>query len=175
MHIVVLVLGVLAGLGFWYYRLRAARDAAGEVVDAVGRMRGSMRRKKIRKQTELSPLTAIDDPVVAAATVLVALVTDDVALSDQREAAIRAELEQLTDARKAEEALVYAKWAASQIDETGIVIDKVGPFLAEKLYENEKHALIVMTRSVYEAQGPDLPTAGNRIRRLTQKLGLEVH
>ena len=175
MHILLLVLGVVAGLGFWWYRLRAAHDAASEVVDAVGRVRGSMRRKKIRQQTQLSPLTAVDDPVVAAATILVALVTDDIALTDQREAAIRAELEQLTTAKKAEEALVYGKWAASQIDETGMVIDRLGPFLGERLDVNEKHGLIGMARNVYEAQGPDLPTAGNRIRRLTQKLGLEVH
>ncbi len=175
MHIVVLVLGLLAGLGFWWYRLRAAHNAASEVVDAVGRVRGSMRRKKIRKQTELSPLTAINDPVVAAATILVALATDDAALSPAREDAIRTELSELTSGDRAEEAFVYGKWAAGQIDDTGIVIDKVAPFLAERLYANEKDGLLTMARNVFAAGGPDLPSGGQRLRRLTQKLGLEIH
>src|SRR5690606_27492066 len=115
------------------------------------------------------------DPVVAAATILVALVSDDVALSDQRAAAIRVELERITSPDKAQAALIRARLAADQIDETTTVIDTLAPFLAERLYDDEKHALIEMTRGVFEAHGPDLPTGSQHIRRLTQKLGLEVH
>lgn len=175
MHIVLLVLGVVAGLGFWWYRVRAAHEAASEVADAVGRVRGSMRRKKIRKQNELSPLTAIDDPVVAAATLLVAVASDDVALSPAREEAIRGEIEGLTSSDKVDEAMTYGKWAAGQIDDAGVVIDKLAPFLSGRLYENEKYAMLVMTRNIFAANGPDLPSGAQRLRRLTQKLGLEVH
>ncbi len=175
MHIVLLVLGVVAGLGFWWYRLRAAHDAAGEVVDAVGRMRGSMRRKKIRNQNQLSPLTAVNDPIVAAATILVAVATDDVALSTAREETIRAEIGKLTSPDKLEEAVIYGKWAAAQIADTAVVIDKLGPFLAERLDGAEKHGMMTMARNVCAAEGPDLPLEAQRFRRLTQKLGLEVH
>jgi hypothetical protein len=175
MHIVVMVLGVVAGLGFWWYRIRAAGDAASEVIDAAGRMRGSFRRKRIRNQAELSPLTAINDPIVAAATLLASIASDDVALSPQREAAIREELAGLTEAGKAEEALVYGQWASGQIDEAGTVIDKLGPFLATRLNEGEKHGLVDIARTVVAADGPPLLTASHRLRRLTQKIGLEVH
>ena len=175
MHIVLLVLGVGAGLGFWWFRLRAAHDAAGEVVDAVGRVRGSMRRKKIRNQNQLSPLTAVNDPVVAAATILVAVATDDVALSTAREETIRAEIGNLTSPDKTEEAVIYGKWAAAQIDDTAVVIDKLGPFLAERLDGAEKDGMMTMARNVLAAEGPDLPLEAQRFRRLTQKLGLEVH
>lgn len=176
MHIALLVLGVIAGLGFWWYRLRSAHDAAGEVVDAVGRVRGSMRRKKIRTQTQLSPLTAVEDPVVAAATILTALAMDDVRLSDERQGAVSAEIGALAATpEKSQEAVIYGKWASEQIDDTGIVIDKLAPFLAARLDEAEKHAFVTMAHNVVSTDGPELPQAGMRLRRLTQKLGLEVH
>lgn len=174
MHIVMIVIGLLAGLGFWWYRIRAANNAANEVVDAVGRVRGSFRRKKIRNQNRLSPLTAIDDPVIGGATVLAALVMDDVAMSGEREAAIRSEIGDLVSEAKADEAVIYGKWAAEQIDDASLVIDKVAPFLAGKLYENEKHGLMVMAGNVVEATGPELPMAAQRLRRLRQKLGLQI-
>lgn len=175
MHIVLLVLGVLAGLGFWWYRLQQAGNAASEVVDTLGRARGAMRRKKIRRQTELSPLTAIDDPVVAAATLLVALVTDEVALSPEREQAVAEKIGALTSREKADEALVYGKWANSQVDDTSTTISKVAPFLAGRLSEAEKHTMVDMARAVVSVEGPALPAASQNIRRLTQKLGIEVH
>ena len=175
MHIVAIVLAAVAGLAFWWYRLRMVGDAASEVIDAAGRMRGSMRRKRLRTQAELSPLTAVNDPVVAAATILVGLASDDVALSPQRESAIREELLAISDADKAEEALVYAKWATGQIDEAGTVTDKLGPFLATRLSEHEKHGFVDMARAVVAAEGPPLIAASHRLRRLTQKIGLEVH
>lgn len=175
MHIIVLVLGVVAGLGFWWYRLRAAKDAAGEIVNVVGRVRGNIRRKRIRTQAEMSPLTAIDDPVVAAATILVAVASDDIALSPEREQVIRAEIGELTTSGKADEALVYAKWAAAQIDEAGTVLDKLAPFLAERLNGDEKHTMVAMAGKAMATRGDPLPLAPQRISRLTQKLGLEVH
>ena len=123
MHILLALLGIAAAGAFWWYRLKMMNDAAGEVVDAVGRVRGNLRRKKIRQHNELSPLTAIDDPVVAAATLLVAIASDDAALGPNRESAARAEIALIADPAKLEEAIVYAKWASGQIDDAGTVID----------------------------------------------------
>ena len=174
MHILLALLGIAAAGAFWWYRLKMMNDAAGEVVDAVGRVRGNLRRKKIRQHNELSPLTAIDDPVVAAATLLVAIASDDAALGPDRESAARAEIALIADPAKLEEAIVYAKWASGQIDDAGTVIDKLGPFLASRLTDEEKNDLVAMTRRVALTQGPPLPALDQRMRRLRQKLGLQV-
>jgi len=174
MHIVVIILGILGAGAFWWYRLKMMNDAAGEIVDTVGRVRGSMRRKKIRQQNELSPLTAIDDPVVAAATLIAAIVTDDVALNPNRESALRKETESVADPAKVDEAMIYAKWAAGQIDDASTVIDKLGPFLARKLSEAEKMDLVAMARRVALTEGPPLASLDQRMRRLRQKIGLQV-
>lgn len=174
MHIVVIILGLLGAGAFWWYRLKMMNDAAGEIVDTVGRVRGSMRRKKIRQQNELSPLTAIDDPVVAAATLIAAIVMDDVALNPNRESALRQETESVADPAKLEETVIYAKWAAGQIDDASTVIDKLGPFLSGKLTESEKIDLVAMVRRVALTEGPPLASLDQRMRRLRQKIGLQI-
>lgn len=174
MHILLIVLGLLGGAAFWWYRLKMMNDAAGEVVDAVGRVRGQMRRKQIRRTNELSPLTAIDDPVIAASTLIVALLSDGVPLIPAREEALNKEIDAIAAPGKTEEAVTYAKWAAGQIDDATVVIDKLAPFLANKLDEQEKHGLLDMVRRTATADSTPIPTLEPRMRRLRQKLGLVV-
>ena len=166
---------MLGAAAFWWYRLKMMNDAAGEVVDAFGRVRGAMRRKKIRRQNELSPLTAIDDPVVAAATLIAAIMSDDVVLKLSREGALRQEIDTIASQGKLDETLVYAKWAAAQIDDAQVVIDKLAPMLADRLDEQEKHGLLDMVRRVATADAEPLPMLEPRMRRLRQKLGLVVN
>lgn len=175
MHIVIAVIGLLGAAAFWWYRLKIMNDAAGEVVDAVGRVRGTMRRKKIRRQNELSPLTAIDDPVVAAATLITSIMSDDVVMKPTREDALRKEIDTIAADGKADEALVYAKWAAAQIDDAPLVIDKLAPMLGERLDEQEKHGLLDMVRRVATSDAEPLPMIEPRMRRLRQKLGIPVN
>ena len=72
MHIVLAVVGLIGAAAFWWYRLKYMSDAANEAVDAVGRVQGHFRRGKLRKKSALAPISAIDDPVIAAATIMAA-------------------------------------------------------------------------------------------------------
>ncbi len=76
MHILFLVLSTLGAAAFWWYRLKYLRQAGSEAMDAIGRAQGKIRRNKIRKQAEGSPVTAIDHPVIAAATLLSTVIAD---------------------------------------------------------------------------------------------------
>ena len=78
MHIVLAVLGLLGGGLFWWYRLKVLGEAAGDFIDGAGRARGYFRRRRIWTQAEHSPLTAIEDPVLAAATLIFAIIAEDV-------------------------------------------------------------------------------------------------
>lgn len=173
MHIALLVLSALAGLSFWWVRLRAAGQAASEVADAVGRARGAMRRRKIRRQAELSPVTAIDDPVIAAATLIAAIAGAQGTLGEAQEGAIRREIGALTSRARAEEAVLYGKWAAAQIGDTDTVINVLAPFLAARLDDAEKGQLAAMAQAVLAADGG--PEAGAaHLPRMIRKLGLVV-
>lgn len=175
MHILIALLGILGAGAFWWYRLKYMGDAAGEVVDKIGQVRGSMRRSKLRKQASLSPLTAVDDPVVAAATIITAIVTDDKPLTEARETALREAIAGLSDTPKADESVIYAKWAAAQIDDTNVVIDKLAPLLRDRLDPGEKEDFLVMTRGIVDAEPNDPPRLTQQnLRRLRQKLGLQI-
>ena len=100
MPFLIALLGVLGAAAFWWYRMKAMNDAAREVADVVGRVQGNIRRKKLRKQAALSPLTAIDDPVVAAATLITALAAEHGPILPKRETVIREVISQIADNQK---------------------------------------------------------------------------
>ncbi|ESW77636.1 hypothetical protein NKL07_07475 [Mesorhizobium sp. C280B] len=168
MHILIAAIGLLGAAGFWWYRLKIMNDAAREVADVVGRVQGNVRRKKLRKQAALSPLTAIDDPVVAAATLITAIVSENGPMLPQREAAIRSVISEIADKKQTDEAVIYAKWAASQIDDATVVIDK-------RLDAAERNDLLQMVGRVAEAGGQSRQISDQRMLRLRQKLGFEVN
>ncbi|TPN32768.1 hypothetical protein FKO01_14105 [Mesorhizobium sp. B2-3-3] len=175
MPFLIAILGVLGAAAFWYYRMKAMNDAAREVADVVGRVQGNIRRKKLRKQAALSPLTAIDDPVVAAATLITSIVSENGPVLPQREAVIREVISGIADKKKTDEAVIYAKWAVSQIDDTTLVIDKLAPFLRERLDPNEREDLLRMLNRVAQGGGQSVKVADQRMLRLRQKLGFEVN
>jgi uncharacterized tellurite resistance protein B-like protein len=175
MHKLIAAIGLLGAAAFWWYRMKAMNDAARDVADVIGRVQGSVRRKKLRKQAAMSPLTAIDDPVVAAATLITAIVSENGPVLPPREAAIRSVISEIADEKKTDEAVVYAKWAASQIDDATIVIDKLAPFLRERLDVAERSDLLQMVNRVAEAGEQSLQISDQRMLRLRQKLGFEVN
>ncbi|MBZ9679452.1 MULTISPECIES: hypothetical protein [unclassified Mesorhizobium] len=176
MPFLIAVLGVLGAAALWWYRMKAMNDAAREVAEVVGRVQGNIRRKKLRKQAALSPLTAIDDPVVAAATLITAIVSEDGPVLPRREAVIREVISQIAAGpKKTDEAVVYARWAATQIDDTTIVIDKLAPFLRERLDPNERDDLLQMLNRVAQGGEQSLKIPDQRMLRLRQKLGFEVN
>ncbi|MES0200275.1 hypothetical protein [Mesorhizobium sp. M0011] len=175
MPFLIAILGVMGAAAFWWYRMKAMNEAARDVADVVGRVQGNIRRKKLRKQAALSPLTAIDDPVVAAATLITSIVSEDGPILPQREAVIRAVISEIADKKKTDEAVVYAKWAAAQVDDTTVVIDKLAPFLRERLDVAERNDLLQMVNRAAQGGEKRLEISDQRILRLRQKLGFEVN
>ncbi|TIY04760.1 MAG: hypothetical protein E5V22_10075 [Mesorhizobium sp.] len=161
MHILIAAIGLLGAAAFWWYRMKAMNDAAREVADVVGRVQGNIRRKRLRKQAALSPLTAIDDPVVAAATLITAIVSENGPVLPQREAAIRSMISEIADDKKT--------------DEAAVVIDKLAPFLRERLDVTERNDLLQMVNRAAQAGEQPLKISDQRILRLRQKLGFEVN
>ena len=173
MHIVIAVLGVLVAAAFWWYRVKHMGQAAGEIVDAVGRVQGTIRRGTLRKKAAMAPVTAIDDPVTAAATVIMAIAAEGVPVSDALIARIRDEIRPIAASdKKLDEAVIYAKWASDQVADVPVVIDRTALLLKELLTEEEKRELVDMVRTV------TLPAERHemfrrRLEQLGRKLGLE--
>lgn len=175
MHILLALIGILGAAAFWWYRMKFISDTANEVIDQVGRVRGQMRRKKMRQKASIAPVTAIDDPVTAAATIIAAIAMDELPMDDARDEAFRREVSLIADPAKLDEALVYAKWAAGQIDNPETVIDHGARFLSGRLDEHEKLELLDMAGKVAGAGGNAPESLPRLVMRLRQKLGLVVN
>lgn len=171
MHITLLILAILGGAALWWYANRAARGQSGQASRRLGPPEGQ---KRLAARGAHAALAAIDDPVVAAATLLVAISTDDVPFSPERETTLREVLAEIADAAKVDGAVTHAKRAAGEIDEATIVIDSLAPLLASRLDDGEKEGVIRMLRRVATSPGPSLPALEQRVRRLKQKLGLQI-
>ncbi|MCI5077633.1 hypothetical protein [Oricola sp.] len=172
MHILVLILGAVAAAGFWWYRIRAAGQVAGEVVDAAQRARGAITRKRFRDKANKSPYTAIDDPVVAAATLIIAMAEDQGRFDDRAEASLREALGPVSrDAELVEEAIVYGKWAAAQSVDASTPMRLISPYLVETLSVEEREQLMAIAEHVMAASGGDRGAQERLIDRLRNRLG----
>lgn len=168
------VLGALGAAAIWWYRVKSMRDAAGEVADVIGRVQGNIRRGQLRKKAALAPLTAIDDPVTAAATVVFAIAAEGAPVSDALVARVREETRAIARSDKQlDEAVVYAKWASDQVADVPVVIDKTTQLLKPLLTEDEKLQLVDMVLAASLPAERD-PMFKHRVELLKRKLGLEV-
>ncbi len=174
MSLIIALMGIVGGAAFWWYRMKVTSDAANEVFDAVGRVRGNMRRGKIRKKAAMAPISAIDDPVVAAATIMVSIITEDTVLSPLVEQPMRAQLASIATPAKLDETMIYATWATNQVADVQNVIDLAGVYLSKQLSHDEKHELIemILAAAPIDKRSELFP---QRIKRLQQKLGLKLN
>lgn len=174
MHILVAVIGIFAAAAFWWYRLKYMSDAANEVADAVGKVRGNMRRNKLRKKAAIAPVAVIDHPVTAAATVVMAIAAEDRPVTDIIETRVREQIALIAGSDKQlDEAIAYAKWASDQVADVPTVIDKTAEFLKPHLDEIEKEQLLSMVfAATREAERHAM--FRERTGRLRRKLGLET-
>ncbi|RLQ89022.1 hypothetical protein [Notoacmeibacter ruber] len=174
MHIVLLIVGVLMGAAFWWYRIKMLGGAAREAVDTVGRARGYMRRRKSRIAAGMSPVSAVDDPVTLASIVMAAIATDEGPVGPSGQAAHENAVAAIAEAGAGDEAVIYGRWAAEQIDDANVVIDQASRKLRDALNETEKHELVEMCRRVAEASEVTPGRLAILLKRLQQKLGLPV-
>ncbi len=150
---IALLFTVLVGAAIWWYRLKMVRDAGAEMADVFGKARGKMRRNKIRRQSEESPITAIDNPVIATASLLINLISSS-PLPPKQEDIVRNELSSIANAELLDEALIYGRWVQTQ----PLDIRKSTVLLCEKLVDwlsiNERRDVISMINSL--ENNPDI-------------------
>jgi len=148
MHILVLLASALTAAIFLWVRLRNVAHVAEEVVDGVARARGSVKRRRFRAKANLSPFTAIDDPVVGAATIIVAIADETGALDDDLIATLERDLARVSTPQNAQEAVVYAQWAVRQAAEASTVMRHASPLLNQTLTEPQRRHLVAMTHAL---------------------------
>jgi hypothetical protein len=158
---------------FWWYRLRDAGRIAGKVASKVGTVRGNMRRKALRSKAGMSPITAIDNPLIAAATLMFSTQSEEFVLGDGDEQIIQELLLSLADQESVEEAMIYSKWAITQIGDPNMVIDKLGVFLKTQLEKPEKLRFLELLSEANSEIGGCYNFAATS-KRLSRMMGLQT-
>lgn len=177
MHILAALIGFLIAVSFWWYRLKIVKDASKDAIDALGRTRGKMRRNKIKKQSSLSAITALNDPIDVAATIILSILSDETINQDflpeeSQVDAVRHVIRRITNEKRAEETAIYARWAVTQVVDARVVIDKGALLLNERLTYDEKKQFIALLDEAGALAGKP-STFETAKKRLEQRLGVQ--
>ncbi|MEO1040840.1 MAG: hypothetical protein AAFX52_00985 [Pseudomonadota bacterium] len=160
MHILGLLVLVMGAISVWWWRLKAAKEAADTVIDAAERFSGKRRRAKIADATAFSPITAIDDPVAAAATYIHFVVGKDVWPSAHGR--VRARLADVSDPDTAENAVIYAEWASRQPLDYDRAIQMLAETLRGQLTLEERQDLASMLEDAAQSGDQEVQARASR-------------
>ena len=114
MPALIAMLGLLAAAAYWYFRMRDVGRAGSDALDQLGRARGAVRRSRMRRKVEESPVMAIDDPVIAAVSLLCMLAATQHPLTPREEGAIRRQAGRIAVGEFLDEAVTYGRWLHRQ-------------------------------------------------------------
>ena len=156
MHVLLAILSVAAGAAFWVYRLRMLGGAAKGAYGAAQSARGHVVRRRRAARSDFAPITAIDAPPVAAATWM-RLQMDLIEWEDHR-AEVAAFLAGEAGEQAADEAVVYADWAAGQGVDAGRAVRVLRERLEGWLDPGELATLDEAFAGLGDARGARLPS-----------------
>lgn len=175
MHIVIMILGAIGAAGFWFYRMRDAGRAAGQVIDTAQRVKGSIRRKRFRDKAEQSPFLAIDDPVLAAVTSVIAIAAECGTWNENTKSKLNKAFLAVSDESALEEAVIYGEWAVKQVTEMSGALRHLGPLLASMLTVDQREDLLGMADQVLPRNVEGERNREKGLNMLRQKMGLQLN
>lgn len=175
MHILGLIIAVLAGLGFWWWRIKAAGEVANDAADVAGRIWGKYKRRKFLNKVDDSPLAVIDDPATAAVVLMHVVAAEDNNAGPAKEEVIRLEVTNTMRIADPTELITFGKWTASHATESKSLMMRYGKIWIENLSSAERGDLVSMVERVMLAGQSTLATEQRaRLDFLKQRLGLLV-
>ncbi len=169
MHILIAIVGIVAAAAFWYWRMKAVAEVAGEIGDAAGRLRGKINRARFRRKVEGSTLTGIDDPRLGAAVMLVSLVEAGRPMTREDEAIIARWLRDVAEEEEPEEAITFARWACREVVDVNEVQRRLAPLFRNRLGAEERAQLVEVAASL-SRPAVEAPAQADALRRLRNTL-----
>jgi uncharacterized tellurite resistance protein B-like protein len=172
MHIVTILLTVLGGLIFLFWRMHSASQAAREIIDTADEARGFWRRLQWGRKVNVNPLDRIDDPREAAAAMMVALAQSDGEMTERERTTILGLLVETFQANgtQAEEFLAHARWLVRDNRDPDNCFRRLVPMLKQKLGPKERQDLLAMLGKVAEADGRPGTLEAEAVKRLQRAL-----
>lgn len=110
------LLGIIAAVGYWLYRIREAGDTAREALDMANDVRLAARRFAYKRKHKTHPIDGCDDArLTAAAIMVIAAETDGAITANEQKVMIDQAATTFNCGRvEAEEMIVFGRWLAAQ-------------------------------------------------------------
>ncbi len=158
MHIVVAILAILGGLALWYYRVKAAREAGGEILDAANDVRLAARRLMYKRKHNTHPADSVDDARLAASGIAVAVATMDAPISQAEIVALTKAARETFDVseREALDMVSFGRWVSDQCGTNDEAVRRLSKVVAKLAGAEAGPDLIRIVTEVAAADGGPL-------------------
>ena len=155
MSISLALLAALAGVGTLLWRPNSAADATRGLVDTAGDLANLRRRWGWRRKSHVDPMRLVDDPRIAAVTMMTAIAQSDGAMtSAERTMIVRQAMENFScNSKAADEMLGYARFLLADNRDPNNCFLKLKSLILSKCEPKERADLIAMVRAVAGADG----------------------
>jgi hypothetical protein len=172
MPILTLLLAIIGGIAFWWWRVQQARNAAETVVDIAGKARGAISRSRFKHRAGSSVLAGVDTPGMAAATLIYSLMSLKRPVSLADEDKIDAMLERVCglSRQEREDAMAFAAWASGQVADTNEIVRRFLPLWQDALQGPHRQELVDMALDAAELGGAPTDSQTAAIKRLSEGL-----
>ncbi len=174
MHILLGVLGILGAIGYYWFVIRNASDAVGEIANAAGKARGAYRRNQFRKKADASTINAIDDPRLAAVVMAVAVASCEGDMSAEQDAVLREAMTDILGIDEPVEDLTFAKWAVRENTDPNNISMRLSRLWTGSLDMSERLQFVDMVTRVAQAGGEVSHVQTEAIGRLKTRLAINV-
>ena len=114
MHILLTILGIVGAFGYYWFVIRNASQAVGEITDAAGRAHGAYKRRQFRKKADAATINSIDDPRIAAVVMAVSVASCDGDMTAEQDGVLKQAMGDVLAIEDPDEELTFAKWAVRE-------------------------------------------------------------
>lgn len=172
MSIILALLAALGGVGTLLWRINTAADATKGIAETAGDLVSLRRRWGWRRKFANDPLALVDDPRIAAVTMMTAIAQADGALtSAERTMIVRHAMEHFNcGSAAADEMLSYARFALSDARDPANCFLKLKPLIMKTCSAKERDELVAMLRAVAAADG----AAGESEKRTIDQIARDL-
>jgi uncharacterized tellurite resistance protein B-like protein len=155
MGIIAALLGAMGVIGMILWRLNQAADATKGLAETAQDLSNLGRRWSWRRKANVDAMTLVDDPRIAAVTLMAAVAQADGALTAaERETILRLSSEKFSCSPKAaQEMLSYGRFLVGQSHDPANSFRKLLPIIRKTCGPTERSDLIGMLRTVAAADG----------------------
>ena len=136
MSTLIVIICLLIVAIYFYHRAKSQNSLAVRL--------GISENRKFVPIGKTSAVTRISDPVVAAATLLFSIQSEEFVLGDADEEIIENLLLKISDQESVASAIHYAKWAIGEVNDANFVIERLGELLSTQLDKEEKIQFLEM-------------------------------